>query len=249
MTAQVLRARSPLRIECDLVGGQARSTTMARGHFFAPRPLPGAGHHLRIALVGTRMSLLGGDAIELQVRVGAGVTLEIIEPAGMVAYNARGQASSWHAHVSVEAGACLIWHGCPFVAAQGSNASRLTELSLTADARALLRETLVLGRSGEADVQVRNRLQVCLDDREILVDDLTISSHNRLLPGIVGSAKVVSSVLAAGWRPQGDAGDPRRFDLEQPAAVFRALGQAAHEADALTAPQYAAWRSELPTLR
>lgn len=249
MTARVSSARSPLRIECDLVGGQARSTVLARGRFFAPRPLPGADHHLRIALVGTRMSLLGGDAVELLLRVGAGVTLEIIEPAGMVAYNARGQASSWHTRVHIEAGASLIWHGCPFVAAQGSNASRLTELSLAADARVLLRETLVLGRSGETDVQVRNRLSVLQEGREILIDDLAINTHNRHLPGIVGSAKVVSSVLAAGWRPRGDVADPRRFDLEQPAAVYRALSQAAHEADALTGPRYDAWRSELPTLR
>lgn len=235
----------PTRIDVRLVEGRARATTLAHGDFLAPRPLGLRGTHARIALVGISMALLGGDTVELRINVGPGATLEIIEPTGMVAYDAGGEPSRWLLHATLGAGATLIWQGSPFVAAQGSNAHRLANLSLGEGARTLVKETLVLGRSTETEVQLRNQTQATLDGCELLVEDLDITAVNRDLPGILGSAKAMHTLLAAGWRPQGDGADPRRLDLAGPGALFRTLGDAVHQARDPAEPMFAAWRNEL----
>jgi urease accessory protein len=244
-TATDRRYFRPTRIDVRLVEGRARATTLAHGDFLAPRPLGTRATHARIALVGISMALLAGDTVALHVNVGPGATLEIIEPTGMVAYDADGERSRWQLHATLGAGANLIWHGAPFVAAQGSNAHRHADFSLGEGARALVKETLVLGRSSEADVQLRNETRVTRDGHELLVEDLDITAANRRLPGILGSAKAMHTLLAAGWRPRGDGNDPRRLDLAGPGALFRTLGEALHQAREPAEPLFTAWRTEL----
>src|SRR5699024_2378972 len=196
-----------------LSNGRARITTLAHGHLMAARPLQIRGNHVRIALVGINTTLLAGDTLEIQVRAGAGVVLEIIEPTGLVAYDARGVRSAWRAQLAVEVSASLIWHGASFVAAHGSNAHRHTELALAANARALIRETLTLGRSGERDIQLRSHTHITQNQQPVLVENLDITAATRTLPGILAPNRVIGTVMAAGWRPQGDASDPHRLDL------------------------------------
>ena len=52
-------------------------------------PVPGS------ALVGQTALLLGGDAVELDVRVGPGARLELCDVAGTVAYDGRGRSARW----------------------------------------------------------------------------------------------------------------------------------------------------------
>lgn len=241
------RGRRPTRIDVELVDGRARICTLDQGYFLAARPLQTSDDRVRIALIGVHMTMLGGDDVDLRVQVGEGVTLEIVEPVGMVAYDADGQRSTWRLAASVGTGATLIWHGGQFVAAQGSHAHRSTELTLGRHARALIKETLVLGRSGESHAELRSRLHVRLGEQELLVEDLDLTEDTRVLPGIVGAAKVLSTVVAAGLRPDGDRTDPHRLDLAGPGALFRSLDAAAHCADELVEPVFKRWRSQALT--
>src|SRR5699024_4167479 len=142
-TVEQVATSHPTRIEVVLVDGRARIKHIAHGELLAARPLRMAGRHVRIALVGIRTTPLAGDALALQIRVGPGVVLEIIEPTGMVAYDGAGRRADWRAELDLGAGATLIWHARPFVAARGSNAHRSTNARLAADARLLLKELLV----------------------------------------------------------------------------------------------------------
>jgi urease accessory protein len=244
-TATDSEAVRATRIEVRAAADSARIATLAHGELVAARPLSINGRHVRIALVGIRTALLAGDELDLRVRVGAGVTLEVIEATGMVAYDADGQAASWCLHAEIGASASLIWRGRPFVAAQGSNVHRATKLLLDRDARVLIRETLVLGRSAEPDVRLRSETRAHLDGRELLVEDLHISRDSRRLPGITGSARSIGTVAAAGWRPKGETNDPHRLDFAGPGALFRALGDAAHQVENRVAPVFDRWRGEL----
>ena len=126
----------------------------------------------RVALVPEQAVLLAGDRVGVTIRVGTGRSLEIVEPGGTVAYAMRGSAASWDVTVEVEDGGCLIWDGQPFVVAKGADVSRSLSVSLATAARVVLRETLVLGRSGEGPGRLLTRTEVHRDGVPVLVEEL-----------------------------------------------------------------------------
>ena len=257
----------PTRIAVEASGDGARFAVLDQGHYLAPRPVSGgpvsgaSAHgrrHLRVALIGIHMMLLGGDDVRIEVSVGPGVTLEVIEPAGMVAYDAEGRPSRWCLDAVLAEGSVLIWSGAPFVAAAGSNVLRETRIRLGPDARVLLRETLVLGRSGEDAGPLRSVIRVTGADRgDYLYEDLDLHGMRHRAVGVLGRSKVLASVTAAGWRPASEPGSAsasasggtetaaRRFELALPGAVVRALSPTAHAADGEVDPEFARWKTQL----
>lgn|GEM_PF-263418 len=253
-------------MRCDLRPGALSARVLSTGP-----------HAARVALVATRALLLGGDHVRTEVRVGPGVELELVEVSGTVAYTGRGRAASWVVDVVVDDGGLLVWDALPFVVAEGADVVRRTDVRLGAGAAALLRETLVLGRTGETGGRLRSTTRVeqvdapvgggapdllpggdapaahavggapdllAGDDapdapadggtpgaRELFVEDLDLGDA-RSLPGILGAARVVDSVLLAGRRPPAGvpAGpSPLRLDLDGPGAVARHLGASTHD--------------------
>ena len=263
----------PTRISVEQVGGRARFSVLDQGLYLAPRPVSGGSHplHLRVALIGIHMMLLGGDEVRIQLSVGPGVTLEVVEPAGLVAYDADLVPSRWVLEAELGEGSAMIWDGASFVAAAGSNVQRETRLRLAAGARVLVRETLVLGRSGEAGGRLRSITRVTGEDGDLLYEDLDLSGPRERAVGILGGSRIMASVTAVGWRPEtppaasgpgtpqaqasqtqvsgaGPAGEPsrmRRFELASPGAVARSLDSQAHTAERGTGAAFTAWRAEL----
>src|SRR5918992_4742084 len=92
------------RQRLDLVGG-----------LLQPRVVLDRPDHARIGLVATTALLLGGDEVELEVRVGEDASLELFDVAGTVAYHGRGQTASWRVTLVLEQGARLKYCGAPFV--------------------------------------------------------------------------------------------------------------------------------------
>ncbi|MCQ1947693.1 urease accessory protein UreD [Arthrobacter sp. zg-Y1116] len=263
----------PTRIAVEPSGEGARFALLDQGHYLAPRPVAGGSggsggsgaRQLRVALIGIHMMLLGGDDVRIEVAVGPGVTLEVVEPAGMVAYDAEGKQARWTLEAVLDEGAVLIWEGAPFVAAAGSNVLRETRVKLGVGARVLLRETLVLGRSGEEAGPLRSITRLTGPNGDYLYEDLDLRGTRQRAVGVLGTAKVLSSATAAGWRPQslhpngaGPVGGPRpgngagrgdgsarRLDLAAEGAVIRALSDTAHEAARETDPVYRSWKDQL----
>ncbi|MBD8043243.1 urease accessory protein UreD [Arthrobacter sp. Sa2BUA2] len=203
----------PTRIAVERTGPGARFSVLDQGLYLAPRPVSvplrasgGGNPRLRVALIGIHMMLLGGDDVRIEVTVGPGVTLELIEPAGMVAYDAEGVASRWSLDAVLGEGSTLVWDGAPFVVAGGSNVLRETRVRLDAGARVLLRETLVLGRSGEAGGALRSVTRLAGPSGDFLYEDLDLTGTRRQAIGVLGASKVLASATAAGWRPSPEQG-------------------------------------------
>ncbi len=247
-------APRPTRVAAELVDGRARFSVLDQGDHLAPRPLNSAAagfppSHLRLALIGISMMLLGGDDVVVEVSLGPGVTLEITEPAGVVAYNSDGRASHWAMRADLNAGSTLVWEGATFVAALGSNVRREIRVDLGTGARALMQEVLVLGRSGETGGQLRNVSRFTGADGDYLYEDLDLTGARQRAVGILGGSKVMTSLTAIGWRPGTGAGSVggtsiRRLELAGKGAVLRALTAEAHEGHYLTTASFCAWRSE-----
>ena len=125
----------------------------------------------RIGLLATSALLLGGDRVLIEVEVGPGATVELFDVAGTVAYHGRGQPAAWHTTAQVADGGTLRWAGEPFVVADGADVLRTLELELDASATLRLRETLVLGRSGEVGGRLRTRTGIRVGGEPVLLED------------------------------------------------------------------------------
>ncbi|MET0966308.1 MAG: urease accessory protein UreD [Nakamurella sp.] len=200
----------------------------------------------RIGLVAQTALLLGGDHIEIEIDIGPGAWLELVETAGTVVYDAEGVASSWIVRIRVAEGGRLIWAGEPFVVASGANVRRETVIELGTDAVALLRETLVLGRTGETGGAISSSMRVTHEGRLLLWEDLDLTDQElRSLPGVTGSTRVLDTMALFGRRapagPELPAGC--RFDLDGPGTVARSL--TAGLAGSVLSQVKAAWEAEV----
>jgi urease accessory protein len=210
--------------------GRAR-LTLTQG-LISPRILRVTDTGARIGLVATQALLLGGDHVQLDIEVGPGAWLELVETAGTVAYDADGEGSSWTVGIQVADGGVLIWSGEPFVVSQGANVTRSTTIDLGVGAVACIRETLVLGRSAETGGAIRSTIKVRQTpvihepSKDLLHEDLDLTDPDiRALPGLLGDARIIDTVCLLGIRaptePPMAAG--HRFDLDGAGSLARSL--------------------------
>jgi len=214
------RGRVAVRSRC--VGGPGRPR-------LRPVLLSSTPTTARVCLVPDGALLLAGDEIEIRVEVCSGATLELVEPGGTVAYDMRGGRARWDVDVRIGQGATLVWGGEPFVVAAGADVHRTTAVELGGDARMVLRETLVLGRHGEAPGRLTQRLGVSgPDGSPVLVEELELDG--RSVPGVLGDHRIVSSVLALGIDVPDDhpGAATGRFDLDAGGCWWRGLGDQVH---------------------
>ncbi|WP_051274516.1 urease accessory protein UreD [Cellulomonas sp. URHD0024] len=201
----------------------------------APRLIDRGTSSATVAIAAAQMLLLDGDAVLIEIEVGPGCTLDIEDVGGTVAYPGT---SSWEVRARVGAGGRLLWRGLPFVVTADGDSRRRTEIVLGPGAAALIRETLVLGRHGEIGGRIDAGLTATRTG-PLLVERL-VASGAFPGPGVLGTHRVIDSVIALGYRPPTVPGD---LVLEQPGAVARRLGQHTHASD-LDAV-WAAWRATL----
>jgi urease accessory protein len=211
------------RIDVSLVDGR-RVVRLDNG-MLAARRLPDERGAIRVALVATRALLLAGDAVRIDVRVGAGVRLEIVEIAGTVAYNMRGGSASWT--VGIDCAGDLVWEAEPFVVADGAAVDRSTTVRLDADASVRLREQIVLGRSGESGGRVHVSMTVFQSGAPLLVESLCLDAEARRDPAVLGGARCLDSVTSLGRR----LAETDALQLEGPGSIRRRFVSATHESD------------------
>jgi urease accessory protein len=182
--------------------------------------LPSYDGTARVALVPEQAVLLAGDHVEVTVRVGRGQSLEVIEPGGTVAYAMRGSTARWDVTVEVEDGGSLTWHGEPFVVSEGADVTRRLTVDVSGTAGVALRETLVLGRSGEGPGRLTARTEVHRDGQPVLVEELDSALG-------LGRHRVLDHVLHLGVACA--ASPAHTMTLESGDLLQRWLGGSTHE--------------------
>ncbi|NHN55247.1 urease accessory protein UreD [Calidifontibacter sp. DB0510] len=190
----------------------------------APRVLQRGPTCLEVALVATNATLLGGDHVRIELAVDAGMHLVIRDVAGTVAYHSRGREAWWDNEIDVAEGASLVWRAEPLVLSQGASVRRTTHATVAEGGRLLMRDTLVLGRSGETGGDIVCDTELTYAGRPALVERLDLADAT--LPGMLGAHRVIDTVTLLGARP---AATTRAFRLAQPGAVARAVGIRAHD--------------------
>ena len=240
-----------IRVDRDDAG---RPRVVARSAELAPRMLEHGRDRVRIALVATVALLLAGDDVTIEVDVAADVHVEIVETAAIVAYDMRGGSARWQVAARVVDGGTLVWNGLPIIVSDGADVERRTELELAPHAVARLRETVVLGRSGQRG----GRLRLVTDVRRpdggpVLCEHLTLGGDTLGAdpdPVVLGAARVLDTVTILGARlPLDDRADV--LQLAEPGTQVRYLGTHLHEsplAELLTPAAPQPLRDHLPTV-
>jgi urease accessory protein len=194
-----------------------------------PRPLPADGARARVVLVQSCSTLLAGDQVSLDIRVGAGAVLELHELGATVAHHVRGGAPATHlVRVEVGNGGSLVWTAAPLVIAAGADVRRMIEINLTEGACVLARETIALGRHGEMPGRAIIGLDATIDGRPLLRERLdTGATHTLLSPFVAGASRVLDQALLLGRE---FADDSLALPLHGHGAVVRGLAPHAVEA-------------------
>lgn len=205
-----------------VTAGEPRAHVELAVGVLAPRLISRDRAHAHIAVAAAGMVLLGGDHVHIEIEIGPGCTVEIEDVGGTVAY--RGARSSWTLDVGIGAGGTLLWNGLPFVVTDGADVERRCSLRLESGARAVMRETLVLGRHGEQGGRLVSALAVSDSDGPILVERLEAAGVAPE-PGVLGDNRVIDAVIAVGFRPPTRAGD---LEFDRPGAMARHLSDHTH---------------------
>ncbi|MEO7236079.1 MAG: urease accessory protein UreD [Lapillicoccus sp.] len=222
-----------LSVAGDPGGGRVRVVVASdgprgRGHL-GIRVLDARPDHARVALLAEGALLLAGDEVGVRVDVGPGVHLEVVEPAGTVAYDMRGGEATWAVSAELGPHARLVWRAEPFVVSSGARVRRTLDLHLRENAVAVLRETLVLGRSAESGGTLQQRTRVTTADGPLLAEDLEIDGA-RPQVGVLGGSRVLDTVAVLGTRAGAEPtpAGAHRLELDGCGTLLRALLPAVH---------------------
>lgn len=208
-----MRARAELAVKREQ-GGECRTKTkISRLRSDGPvvlRPtIP--GRHGRIAgwdlaglgaawvsRVAGAAGPLGGDDLQLDVRVGPGAALALSDVSASLALpGPHRECSASRVVVRVAAGATFVWLPQPLIAAHGCRHEATTAITLDAGARLLVREEILLGRYGEEPGSLRQRLRVCLSDRALYDQEIALGpgADGWEASAVTGGRRAVGCVL------------------------------------------------------
>lgn len=193
-------------IAVELRDGRHRA--VLRPGLLRPVRMGGEAHGCTVGLVATGALLLGGDHVQICVEVGAGAHLDLRDIAGTVAFDGRGARCRWDVRVVVGPGGVLRWSGEPFVVAEGADVARSLRIEAASSAQVSIRETLVLGRSGETGGRLSNRSEAVVGGSTVYYEDLDLldpvhrSAAGRRPGGgqCAPARSVPSDPLALSWR-------------------------------------------------
>ncbi|MEB3366257.1 urease accessory protein UreD [Saccharopolyspora mangrovi] len=186
-----------------------------------------------VHLVSSAAGPIGGDLVDLRVRVGAGARLRLSGTAATVALPGRGSSRS-SVRIEVDEGGTVEY--LPEASVISSRADHAADLAveLAAGARARCRETLVLGRCGEPSGQLTATTQVTRSGRALLrqrldLGDARMAASTAYLAG----ARVLATEVVAWDRDPSDPASGQWWSLA-PLASGGALATALAD-DAVTA--------------
>jgi urease accessory protein len=212
-------------LRAELRGGRTVLAELAGTEPWRPRILASEGRLARVALVQSRASLLAGDCVAVRIELGRGARLEVVELGATIANHVRGgPGAELDVAIGLAAGARLVWLAEPVIASAGCGLERRTLVALETGARALLGESIVLGRHGQDPGFVRSRTRITLDGRPLLDETFATQPAWLLRSAVVaGDGRMLRALTLAGIR---DPEAPGAFQAHEPATLWRDLGPA-----------------------
>jgi urease accessory protein len=149
---------------------------------------------LEAMIVNTAGGMAGGDVCELDFAVGPGARLLVTSAAAEKIYRTLGAETSIAARLDVAAGGALAWLPQETILFDRARLRRTFEVDLAADARLLLAEAVIFGRSGMGETVADGFL---FDRWRVRRDGRLIHAETARLDGNV-AAKLAQAAVANG---------------------------------------------------
>ena len=200
------RARGFLELEVGLRAG-ASTLLVHRESGCAKARFPRAAHQrsFEAVLINTAGGIAGGDRIEQRLRVRAGAGLLASGQAAEKVYRSLGPAARLATHLAIEPGGTLLWLPQETILFDGARLDRGLEVELAGEARLLVVEAVVLGRTARGEEvragRLRDRRVIRRDGSLLLVDPLRLEgaiAELALRPALLGGARAFATILALG---------------------------------------------------
>ncbi|MFF2506485.1 urease accessory protein UreD [Streptomyces sp. NPDC058067] len=226
MTAGV---RSTVRITASDNGRGGTALPVLEGEgSLALRRVRSAGPDAHVLLVGTMGGPLGGDHVTVEARAQAGARLRIGSVAATIALPGQAKGEAYYdVRLTVDDGAELLWLPEQLISACESDLRVTTRAELAPDARLVLREEQVLGRTGEDPGRLTSRLTVHRAGRPLLDQELACGPGS---PGGWDGPAVLAGHRALGQlvvvRPEFETDKPQPALLGENAALTPLAGPA-----------------------
>jgi urease accessory protein len=160
-----------------------------------PRPVSVAGDLAEVVFVGGAAGPIGGDDLVLRIHVGAGARLRVRTAAAAVILVGDGSPARQRVEIEVADGGELHWLPEPVVVAARAGYHSVLRAALSADARVLVQETLVLGRSNEPCGDAVSRWDVVAGGRPVLRQQIAYGPAAH--PGWRGPAGIAGGTVVA----------------------------------------------------
>ncbi len=159
---------------------------------------------LEAVLINTAGGMAGGDRFVLDIAAGPGARLVVTTAAAEKVYRALGPAAAADVRLTVAAGGALAWLPQETILFDRAKLRRAIEIDLAEDARLLLAEAIVFGRSGMGEAigecELSDRWRLRRDGRLIHAEALRLdgAAAAKLARPAVGNGGVaVATVLLA----------------------------------------------------
>lgn len=180
-----MRAHAELVVERDAAG---RSVVRTLRSAVPLTLLPVRGAPV-VHLVNSAAGPLGGDDLALTVRVGPHARLALRGVAATVLLpGPRGEISRTAVHIELGAGATLDYLPEPTVVTRRARHESLLRVALGDGAHLRTRETVVLGRAGEAPGGLTTTVHVTRCDRPLLRQRLVVTAEMLMGKRVIASA-------------------------------------------------------------
>jgi urease accessory protein len=172
------RASSRIAVSVEATEGASRPKRVREAGSLRVR-FPGAvSEELDAVLLNTAGGIAGGDDLEIAFSAGPGTRLTVTGAAAEKVYRSLGPDASVRIKLEVAAGATLAWLPQETILFDRARINRSIEVDLVGDARLILAEAVVFGRSGMgervASGRVLDRWRVRRDGGLLFADTLRL---------------------------------------------------------------------------
>ncbi len=197
------RASSRIAVSVEAGEGVSRPKRVREEGSLRVR-FPGAvSEELEAVVVNTAGGIAGGDDLEIAFSAGPGTRLAVTGAAAEKVYRSLGSDASVRIKLEVATGATLAWLPQETILFDRARMNRSIEVDLALDARLILAEAVIFGRSGMGETVASGRLldrwRVRREKRLVFADTVRLDgaiAEKLAMPACANGAVAVASVLA-----------------------------------------------------
>lgn len=181
------------------------------------------------ALVVTSGGLVGGDRLDVSVRVGARAAAVVTGQAAEKVYRSLGESCRLDVRLAVESEGCLEWLPQETILFEGARLNRRTRLDIAAGARVMAGEVVVFGRAARREVLTRgavtDTVEVWRAGRLVFADTFRMEDDLaavRASPAALAGAAAIASFIHVDDDPDRAVAVARELQAASTAPTVRA---------------------------